>query len=226
MKKLVMVGFVALMVMALAGTVLAADYKDGEYIGFSPSDHGDLVVAVAIQNGYISNVEILSPVKHEYKYEAGKEAYYKFPQQVINNQSTDVDAISGATSSYESYPAAVDMALAMAAGTYEGNKYYGVSRDYNHGHVVLEVTLNDAKDDIKNVKWITKNPELDQRDTLMGAKTDKYPLDAAIKAFNELPERAAKKDSVNADIVSGATHTSIGFYEALLQAVDSAGAEL
>eukprot|EP00249_Psilotum_nudum_P036111 c6349_g1_i1 orf=73-549(+) len=156
-----------LMVGVLANLSLAAEYKDGEYIGYVPNEHGDVVIAVAIVKGFITNVEILSPVKHVYKYEPGQKAFYEYPQKVIKAQSADIDAVAGATHSYQDYNKAVQMALDMASGTYKGKKFCGLSRDYAHGHILVEVTLNDARDKIVDIRFITQNEKLKDIDTLM-----------------------------------------------------------
>lgn len=226
MKKLLKSTFIALLVVVfVGGVVVAAEYRDGEYIGFVPDDHGDVVVAIGIQQGYVTNVEIISPVKHNYKYKPGQNAFYDYPQKVLKQQTANIDIVSKATSSYTNYNKAVQMCLDMASGNYKGNKFYGLSRDYNHGHTLLELTLNNSRDKIKKVKWVTKNSD-DENVTLMEAKTENYPLPEAVKAFNKLPQEAVEKQSIKVDIVSGATHISSAFYQALLMAVDAANADI
>lgn len=226
MKRFLTVALFALVAVAVVGTLaFATEYKNGEYIGYVANDYGDIVVAVAITKGYITNVEIITPVKHIYQYEPGQKAFYEYPGKVLAAQSADIDAVAGATSSYAQYNQAVQMALDIASGTYKGNKFYGITRDYAHGHTLLEVTLNGAKDKIENVKYIVSPGKAAESETLMTAKVEgKYPLAEAIQAFTNLPKQVVEGQTVHVDVVSGATHTSHAFQNALYSALNAAQA--
>lgn len=80
--------------------------KDGRYISEAPM----LKVAVTIKDGVISEIEIL-----EHK---GGKGYDKMVEPLIEKilmcQSTDIDAVTGATMSSEALKKAVDDALRRA----------------------------------------------------------------------------------------------------------------
>ncbi len=226
MRRFMIVALVAVLTVGIFATMALAEYNSGEYIGVAlDEEHGHTVVAVSIWNNHIVNVEIINQVKHEYPYEAGITAYLEYPGEVLAKQAGDIDAVAGATGSYVSYNAAVEMALQQAAGTYTGNVYYGLTRDYGHGHVLVEVTMNGKKDKIEAVKIITGNPDktMASRETLMQAKTDAYPFAAAVEAFRVFPGKVVEAQSAHVDGVAGATHSNHAYEAALIQALTTAG---
>lgn len=226
MKKLLTIALIMTFILSVSGTMALAAYKDGEYIGVVENEkYGHTVIAVSIVKGYIANVEIINQVKFDYPYEQGKEAYLQFPQQVIQKQDGNIDALAGATSSYSSYNEALNIALDIASGTYTGNTFYGLSRDYAYGHVVLAVTLNEAKDKIVEARFITANPaeNMKKNEALAGDKSKGYPYEPGQKAFTTFPEKVVNAQSVHIDTVAGATHSNTAYYQALMQALGNAG---
>ncbi|MFY4776696.1 FMN-binding protein [Metabacillus sp. RGM 3146] len=84
-------------------------YKDGTYTGQGSNHIGSVEVAVTIKKGKIENVEITNCDTHY------SESYIEnFPAEVVKNQSSKVNAVSGATLSAEDFEAAVDEALVQA----------------------------------------------------------------------------------------------------------------
>lgn len=229
MKKFVTLALIAVMaILVVSSMALAAKYKDGEYIGVvEDAKQGTTVVAVAIAKGNISSVEILSPIKFDYPYEAGKKAFFEYPAKVVEKQSAKIDVVSGATGSYTTYNKAVQMALDVAAGTYKGGKYYGLVRDYGHGHVVVEVTLDAAKTKITAVRFITSTglANLKNQETLVADKSKGYPYAAGKTAFETFPGKVVKAQKMKVDAVSGATHSNNQYFLALLQALTNAGVD-
>ena len=227
MKKFVTLALIAVLAILVVGNVALAAYRDGEFVGVvEDAAHGHVVIAVGIVKGQVANVEILSPVKFKYSYEQGKKAFFEYPAKVVAKQSAKVDVVAGATSSYKTYNQAVQMALDTAAGTYKGNKFYGLSRDYGHGHIVVEVTLNAAKSKIDAVRFITAtgDEKLKDQETLMANKAKGYPYAAGKTAFETFPGKVVKGQKLKVDAVSGATHSNTQFYWALLQALEAAEA--
>jgi uncharacterized protein with FMN-binding domain len=215
---------VAIFVLVAAFSVVAGaqDLNDGEYVGYLPDDHGDVVIEVKVKFGEITGVEILNNIKTtKYPHEAAREYFVNFPSAVIRNQGTEgIDAISGATGSHESYTEAVDMAVSIANGTYEGNTYYGVGRDYGHGHYLVKAVIEG--EEIQSVEIITANDP--ENEALVGDKVEgDYPYEEAVETFDKWPEMVVENQSVNVDVVSGATHTDHGLNGALAQCLTQAG---
>lgn len=231
MKKFLSAVLVAILAVVVLGSVVMAKYNDGEYIGVVLDEkQGHTVVAVAVVDGVISNVEIINQVKvpGSYTHEGGLKAYAEFPAKVIAKQAGNIDTVAGATSSYASYNAAVNMALEIASGTYKGNVYYGLQRVYARGgaHVVVEVTLSAKKDKIEALRFITGTTVQKQltRDTLMADKVaTKYAYVQGLEAFKTFPEKVLQKQSAYVDGVAGATHSNHEFQAALLNALAQSG---
>lgn len=85
------------------------DIESGTYIGECNVDFIYAKVAVTVEDGAITQIEIL-----EHKNERGTPAE-KIIDDIIQQQSMDVDAISGATNSSKVIKKAVDNALTKSA---------------------------------------------------------------------------------------------------------------
>ena len=82
-----------------------SDISDGVYIGEYDVDFIYAKVEVTVQNGEITNINIL-----EHRHERGKTAEV-ITDSIIDEQKIDVDAISGATNSSTVIKKAVENAL-------------------------------------------------------------------------------------------------------------------
>jgi len=222
MKKGTVILFSMFLVFALAAGVSAAEgYEDGTFVAYEQDDHGDLVIEYVIERGSLVDVNMINPFKLNYDYEPGKIAFLEYPYKALMAENpAEVDVVSGATSSYESYNKAADMALSIADGSYKGNKYYGVAENFAHGHILIEITVEG--EEITDARFITANTELDAREKLMPAKGEDYPHEAAIEYFNNFPEKVVENQG-NVDMVSGATHSYHDFNDALNMAMEQAG---
>lgn len=205
--------------------IFAADYKNGYYIGYVPGSREDTVVEVGIFNGNIVEVNIVSPIKlaATYNFEPGVEAFIEYPGKVLAQQNAEIDVVAGATGSYNDYNKAVQMALDIASGNYKGNKYYGLAKDFAHGHVLVEITVDGKK--VSDVRFVT-NDNGSNRVTLMKPKDDSYPYAPARQLFSTFKDKAlaaiaAGKNEV--DLVTGATSSSHSFNAALQHALIQAG---
>ncbi|MFZ7121336.1 MAG: FMN-binding protein [Eubacteriaceae bacterium] len=87
-------------------------WNEGEYQGVSEGMHGEMSVKVIISDGKISNIEVISQNETA---GVGDVAIDKIPLEIINAQSTEVEAISGASESSKAIISAVNDALQKAA---------------------------------------------------------------------------------------------------------------
>mgnify|MGYP001011005894 CR=1 FL=1 len=86
-------------------------YKDGEYLGKASSYNGNVEVKVTISGGKITAIDIVKTKDdEEYFFDAQK----KVIPEILEKQSTDVDAVAGATTSSEGIAHAVEKALEQA----------------------------------------------------------------------------------------------------------------
>lgn len=86
-----------------------ADVDDGTYIGECDVDFIYVKVAVTVENGTITDINLL-----EHKNERGVSAE-KIIDDMLQRQSIDVDAVSGATNSSKVIKKAVENALIKSA---------------------------------------------------------------------------------------------------------------
>lgn len=108
----------------LAGLTYAEDgdssgtaWKDGTYEGTGTGRNGDVTVSVTISGGKIVKIEEVSQKETESYWEKAKVLL----TTIVEQQSADVDSISGATKSSDAIKSAVKNALGQAA---EGNDLY------------------------------------------------------------------------------------------------------
>lgn len=98
MKKFIRTAVITMATAAmLASTGCASKgaFKDGTYEGVSTKGmHGELKVEVKVTSGKISAVSVTS---HKETEGIGTAAIDQIPAKIIEKQSTEVDAISGAT---------------------------------------------------------------------------------------------------------------------------------
>jgi uncharacterized protein with FMN-binding domain len=89
--------------------VVAAEYKDGTYLGWGYCRHGDIQASVVVENGRIASATIARCLT---RYSCSW--IELLPGQVVTRQSPEVDYVSGATESSDAFHDAVADALAKA----------------------------------------------------------------------------------------------------------------
>lgn len=94
-----------------AGETGGSSYKDGTYEGKGMGYNGNIIVNVSISGGRISGIEI---VNHKEDDDYFFDARDIIIEEILASQSTDVDSVSGATSSSEGIKKAVADALKNA----------------------------------------------------------------------------------------------------------------
>lgn len=196
------------------------DVADGTYAGTAAGHNGPLDVEVTVEGGEIIDVKILS---HEETDGLADPALEDVPQAIVDNNSTAVEVVSGATITSEAIMTAVNTALAgepgepsevvedeeveeeevfeplvrgveYVDGTYEG------TTEGAHGPLSIEVTITDGN--------ITEVIILEQEEN----------EEIAPPALEEIPVAIVEQNSTQVEVVSGATVTS----EAIMAAVDNA----
>jgi uncharacterized protein with FMN-binding domain len=86
-----------------------ARWKDGVYMGWGTSRHGDIQASVEIQNGRIASATITQCLT---RYSCSWIA--ALPPQVVARQGAEVDYVSGATQSTDAFYTAIVEALKLA----------------------------------------------------------------------------------------------------------------
>ncbi len=83
-------------------------YTDGEYEGEAKGYGGNIRLKVKVESGYITSLDIISAEKEDSAY---LDEASNVIEDIIESQSTDVDAVSGATFTSVGIMDAVDDAL-------------------------------------------------------------------------------------------------------------------
>ncbi|MBP5646989.1 MAG: FAD-dependent oxidoreductase [Bacteroidaceae bacterium] len=141
--------------------------------------------------------------------------YTVVAKRIVEAQSTDVDGITGATYSSDAVKKAVDLALAQARGekpvparnaalSFTPGTYTGSGKGYG-GQVQARVTFSET--------GVTEIRVGQQRETA-------HVGDVALQT---LPQKIIAANGLGVDAVSGATMSSFGLKEAVLDAADQAG---
>ena len=109
MKKLL--ALVLCVMLALGGMALAEGATDGEYTVTSPGFYGDLNVTVMIEGGAISDIVVKDCPETP---ELGGKAIDIMTMEMIDNNTSGVDSVSGATVTSAFFRRAVNAALKEA----------------------------------------------------------------------------------------------------------------
>ena len=86
-------------------------YIDGTYTGSSFGYNDDITVSVTIEGGQITDINVVSSLEDDPYFTW---VLQQIPDSIIESQSTDVDTVTGATTSSKAYIHAVEAALAQA----------------------------------------------------------------------------------------------------------------
>jgi uncharacterized protein with FMN-binding domain/Pyruvate/2-oxoacid:ferredoxin oxidoreductase delta subunit len=175
-------------------------YKDGIYTGIGQGKSPDLKVAVTVKDDILSNNET-----------KGKEAIKTIPNKIVEKQSTDVDAVSGATMTSKGIMEAVNNALSQAeiniSSTANNQEKYndGTYNAIGQGKSPdLKVAVTVKGDKITNVEILSNNETKGK------------------EAIKTIPNKIVEKQSTEVDAVSGATMTSRGIMMAVNDALSQA----
>ncbi|WP_409228190.1 FMN-binding protein [Gudongella sp. SC589] len=193
-----------------------ASIPDGTYEGVSDAGmHAGLKVAVTVEGGKITKVEVLA---HDETPGISDPAIEGVPAAIVEANSTMVDVVSGATYTSDAIMEAARFALMEGAAsgnsgaadgpvTYVDGTYEGVSDAGMHAGLKVSVTVEGG---------IITNVEVVAHEETPGIS------DPAIEG---VPAAIVEANSPNVDVVSGATYTSDAIIEAVSLALEGAVAE-
>ena len=198
------------------------NFEDGVYTGTGTGYGGTITVQVTVENGNIVSVEILSAPGETASFMRRAEGVIDL---VIQNQSWEVDVISGATYSSKGILAAIQNAItgekvetetAPVQETealveevfeepegYQDGTYYGSARGFG-GTIQVKVVISDGK--IAEISIVSASGE-----------TPSY-----MSSAKAVVSRILSAQSPNVDTVSGATYSSNGIMNAVKAALRQA----
>jgi len=205
-------------------------YNDGKYTGSAQGFRGMTTVEVEIKNGYITDIKVISSGDDP---EFMNRAKYSVISDIISAQSTNVDAVSGATYSSDAIIEAVADALSSAVisspdfpgaspsaapvatpapsaipaqtetAKYADGTYTGSGMGFR-GITTVTVTVSGGK--ITDISVISYHDDKSY-----------FRL-----ASSTIISRIINSQSVNVTAVSGATYSSEGIIDAVAEALKSA----
>lgn len=188
-----------------------ARVPDGVYTGVGRGFGGDITVKVTFAGGKLINLEVVSHSESLDRAEP-PQALTKIPQAMVDGQTVEVDAVSGATFTSEGIKAAVRDALKEFAGGQAPEpisiekllpgKYTGAAKGYI-GDIKVQVTVAGGK--------ITDIIVLSHEET----------QDRAEPAFASIIAAITQEQKLDVDLVSGATFSSEGLLKAIENALRS-----
>ena len=215
-----------------------AKLKDGTYTGVGTGYGTDLTVSVTIKDGKITDIQILSNNETP---GFSEQAFSTVPKEIIAAQSTEVDAVSGATFSSRGIMAAVKNALqkALISGELPGVNTSGTvsTTDNNSSANVSDTAANLPaytgkglyKDGIYTGVGKGFQPNLKVSVTVKDGKITDITIVSHNettgfyeKPFSVVPKEIISKQGANVDTVSGATFSSNGIIAAVNDALKNA----
>lgn len=200
----------------LLGLITEIDFAivpDGKYRGVGRGYGGEIEVEITISKGEITKIEILN---HRETPVISDPALEQMPKRIIEEQSLEVDVVSGATQTSNAIKSAIRNALAEFFGGEQEEKPEPVNlrevRDGRYrgegsgaiGPIVVEVVVKSGT--IVKVEIISHN------------ESDGYAV-GGIDAINKMKERLEGSDTLEVDIVTDATRTSEGILKAIENAL-------
>lgn len=213
----------------------ASAYADGTYYGTGTGFSGALTVEVVISGGKISSIQIIDT--------SDGDSYIQSASGLISNiiasQSTNVDTVSGATYSSVGIIEAVRNALSQAAVSSDGNSNSQNTNSSSNGNG--QNSNNNSSDNTtavtgkfpykEGVYYGTAEGYLDdikvaiviQDKTLKAVViVEENDDETFFKRARAVAENMVKKQTVDVDVVSGATYSSKGIIGAVKEALKEA----
>lgn len=210
-------------------------YADGTYYGTGTGFSGALTVEVVISGGKISSIQIMDT--------SDGDSYIQSASGLISNiiatQSTNVDTVSGATYSSVGIIEAVRNALSQAAISSDGNSNSQNTNSSSNGNG--QNSNNNSSDNTtavtgkfpykEGVYYGTAEGYLDdikvaiviQDKTLKAVViVEENDDETFFKRARTVAENMVKKQTVDVDVVSGATYSSKGIIGAVKEALKEA----
>lgn len=211
-----------------------SSYKDGTYTGSARGFGGNITVKVVVKGGRIASVTVVSAPGEDGPYLAKA---MKLTGRIVKKQSTNVDAVSGATYSSNGIIKAVRKALAKAGGSSgakdgkdkKDNAKVKPSPEKKTPKKPAGVTEGDWADGTYTgsgegfggkltVKVVIKNGKI----VSLTVEKNKEDAEYLAKAKKAILPGIVKKQGTNVDTVSGATFSSVGILEAVNNALKKA----
>ena len=224
-------------------TTAEGDYRDGVYTAVSQFSRGYVEATVNISNDEITDVSFVEytdlgveKIYEDYhqRFPMLEEAHDTLAAEMVNNNSWDVDVVTGATSTSNKAMEAVKFALEKAStdardATYFDGTFFGMSAVGERGWGIAHVTIeNDEIVDVKLEETTAASDEdgeavydaVDRQ--VFELKDEDYGWDAYHEAQDIIAERILEAKSPQVDTYTEATGSSNMWMEAVEDALNKA----
>ena len=169
--------------------------EDGVFQGSAEGYKSEITVEVTVADGRITQITV---VEHDETAAIADPAFSQLAETVLAAQSIEVEAVSGATYSSDAFLQAIARALGIM--NLEDGVYQGTAEGFQ-SDVTVEVTVADGRISQIVVSDHGETPSI------------------ADPAFETLQAAVLQAQSLNVDVVSGATYSSDAFLEAAAKAL-------
>lgn len=214
---------------AIVDTSTVGNYQDGVYTGTGTGFKGSTTVQVTVENGNISDITVLSTGDDEEFFSRAKSAIIN---EILSQQSTQVDTVSGATFSSNGIIEAVANALGTTDGTVSSSQQ-SVSQGSAEAQDGASSSSSSGSGEISSLKdgvysgtgtgfrGETKVSVTVANGQITDITVDSYADDEQFfsRAENDVIASIINQQSVNVDTVTGATFSSNGIIEAVANAL-------
>lgn len=213
---------------------IASNIPNGTYSGTGQGFRGETEVSVEVNNGIIKNISVVS-TRDDRQYI--NKASSVIISEIISNQSTDVDTVSGATFSSNGIISAVKAALSEGDNTYNS-----INEDYSSSEILDkeeskgeessndivssesdEVVLNDGtyEGEGSGFRGNTQVSVKVEDGEISDIEIISYEDDRRFfeRASSVIIQEIIENQTVDVDAVSGATYSSNGIKEAVANAL-------
>lgn len=202
----------------LAGAMpvaLAAQYTPGDYTATAKGFGGDITVVITVDETAITHVAIAGEGETA---GIGTNAIEQLPALIVEAQSTDIDAIAGATVSSSAILLAATSALNEASGAQVA------SAALTDGTYTATAPSYAEQYGLATTGSLTLTMEVSGQ-AIEGISVDEFTDIIGGMAFPLLAEQVIAHQSLNIDAISGATVSSNGFLAALGDCITQAGGD-
>lgn len=175
----------------------------GELLGTAEGHNGPVTVAVTMDGDTIKDVKV---TEHEESPGYSDKALVEIPAAIVAANSTEVEAISGASVTSKAIMEAASNAIAGGSGASatDGNTVTAEAEGHN-GLVVVEVTFDGDKITAVDVVEHEESPGYSD------------------KPLKEIPAAIVAANSTDVEVISGASVTSKAIIDAVNTAIDGRG---
>ena len=202
-------------------------YKDGKYISEADGFGGKVKVQVTVLNGKVANIKVLS-------HSDGKEYMIKasaLVNKIIKKQSTNVDAVSGATYSSNGIINAVRKALNKASISTKKNNVTNNDKS-DKTKITQKTEIKKGKFSYKDGTYLGKGEgykgEITVALSIKNNTIDKIIIidnsddPAFFNRAKAILTKVVQGQTVDVDVVSGATFSSEGIIDSIKDALNEA----